>query len=65
MSRSVQAPETLPLDVPVDEEKVPGYKPEDYYPANPGDVLDGRFELLAKLGWGMSSTVWLARDTSW
>ncbi|KAK2594854.1 hypothetical protein QQS21_007442, partial [Conoideocrella luteorostrata] len=65
VSHSIQVPETLPLDVPVDEENVPRYNPEAFYPANPGDVLDGRFELLAKLGWGTSSTVWLARDNEW
>ncbi|KAH8765114.1 putative serine/threonine-protein kinase, partial [Hyaloscypha sp. PMI_1271] len=45
------------------EENVPGYRPEYFYPANPGDVLSGRYELKAKIGWGSSSTVWLARDT--
>lgn len=42
------------MDVSVDEENVPRYNPEAFYPASPGDVLDGRFELLAKLGWGTS-----------
>lgn len=55
-------PELLPPDVPIDEERVPGYKLEAYYPANPGDVLGGRFELKAKLGWGSTSTVWLAQN---
>jgi hypothetical protein len=53
----------LPLGIAVDEENVPGYRPEYFYPANPGDVLSGRYELKAKIGWGSSSTVWLARDT--
>ncbi|KAF4465040.1 kinase-like domain [Fusarium albosuccineum] len=64
-SRLSRVPETIPLDVPVDEENSPGYQPEAFYPANPGDILNGRYELVAKLGWGTSSTVWLARDTSW
>ena len=62
-SQSSQLPELLPLDVPVDEEIVPGYMPQYFYPANPGDVLNGRYELKAKIGLGSSSTVWLARDT--
>lgn len=62
-SRSSPVPESLPLGVPVDEENIPGYKPEIFYPANPGDVLNCRYELKAKIGWGSSSTVWLARDT--
>ena len=56
-------PELLPLGIAVDEENVPGYRPEYFYPANPGDVLSGRYELKAKIGWGSLSTVWLARDT--
>lgn len=64
-SRPSQVPEALPPDIPIDEENVPGYQPEVFYPANPGDVLNGRYELLAKVGWGTSSTVWLARNTSW
>ena len=56
-------PESLPLGVPVDEENIPGYRPEYFYPANPGEVLNCRYELKAKIGWGSSSTVWLARDT--
>ena len=62
-SQSSAMPESLPLSVPVDEENVPGYRPEYFYPANPGDVLNGRYELKAKIGCGSSSTVWLARDT--
>ncbi|POR33931.1 Protein kinase-like domain protein [Tolypocladium paradoxum] len=61
-SRVSPTPELLPLDTPVDEERVPGYKPEHYYPANPGDVLENRYQLDAKIGWGSSSTVWLAHD---
>lgn len=61
-SQSSPAPELLPLSVPIDEEKLPSYRSADYYPANPGDVLDGRYELKAKVGWGSTSTVWLAQD---
>ncbi|KAI0809836.1 hypothetical protein GGR55DRAFT_141679 [Xylaria sp. FL0064] len=63
-SQASQAPELIPSDVLVDEEIVPGYKPEHFYPANPGDILDNRYELKAKIGWGSSSTVWLAHDIS-
>lgn len=65
MSQAIPVPETLPPGIPVDEENAPHYDPEAFYPANPGDVLNDRFELLAKFGWGTSSTVWLARDTGW
>ncbi|EFR00913.1 CMGC protein kinase [Nannizzia gypsea CBS 118893] len=46
----------------VDEEICPGYNPNKFYPARPGDVLDNRYQILVKVGWGVSSTVWFARD---
>lgn len=52
----------LPIDEPVDEEVIPGYDSKAFYPAKPGEVLGGRYQLLVKVGWGVSSTVWLARD---
>jgi len=52
----------LPADVLIDEERGPGYRSELYYPANPGDVLNDRYQLLTKIGWGLASTVWLAQD---
>lgn len=35
---------------------------ERYYPARIGDVLSSRYQIVGKLGFGNSSTVWLARD---
>ncbi len=43
---------------------IPGYDPKYFYHPNPGDILDRRYELKAKIGWGTSSTVWLAQDIS-
>jgi hypothetical protein len=34
-----------------------------FYPAKPGEVLADRYQILVKVGWGVSSTVWLARDS--
>ncbi|KAG6195329.1 hypothetical protein E4U50_000310 [Claviceps purpurea] len=53
-------PELLPIEKLVDEERLPGYNFRNYYPANPGDVLDDKYRLVSKLGWGSDSTVWLA-----
>ncbi|PLN79814.1 protein kinase-like protein [Aspergillus taichungensis] len=47
---------------PVEEENTPYYDPRLFYPARVGDVLSDRYQLAAKLGYGSSSTVWLARD---
>lgn len=55
-------PTILPSDVPIEEELVQGYDPRYFYPVNPGDILNNRYEMTAKLGCGSSSTVWLGRD---
>ncbi|TPX24725.1 hypothetical protein DIZ76_010161 [Coccidioides immitis] len=52
----------LHQDEPVDEEICPGYNSKKFYPASPGEVLADRYQILVKVGWGVSSTVWLARD---
>lgn len=52
----------IPSHAVVDEERWPNYKPKDYYTARPGETLANNYQLLAKVGWGTSSTVWLARD---
>ncbi|RMZ75947.1 hypothetical protein DV738_g5249, partial [Chaetothyriales sp. CBS 135597] len=54
----------IPADVLVDEEVTPGYNWQVFYPAHPGELLDNRYELKTKVGWGSSSTVWLAEDIS-
>jgi hypothetical protein len=53
---------TLPPGILVDEEILPLYDPKYFYPAKPGEVLANRYQTLVKVGWGVSSTVWLARD---
>jgi hypothetical protein len=58
-----RSPTILPADVPIEEERIPGYDPKRFLPVNPGDLLNNRYETVAKVGWGTSSTVWLARDT--
>jgi hypothetical protein len=52
----------LPPGILVDEEISPVYDSKDFYPAQPGEVLADRYQTLLKVGWGVSSTVWLARD---
>lgn len=46
----------------VEEEKLPYYNREEYYPMHIGDVVGGHYQVVAKLGYGTTSTVWLARD---
>lgn len=46
----------------LEEERYEGFKKGRYYPVNIGDVLGSKYQVLGKLGFGVSSTVWLARD---
>lgn len=64
-AQATAAPKSLPSDIPIEEELIPGYDPKRFYHPNPGEILDGRFELKAKIGWGTTSTVWLAQDVRW
>ncbi|EDN08445.1 hypothetical protein I7I51_00067 [Histoplasma capsulatum] len=44
------------------EETLPGYQAELYYPVHVGEVFNQRYQVMGKLGFGVTSTVWLARD---
>ncbi|CAG8938723.1 unnamed protein product [Penicillium salamii] len=46
----------------VEEELIPSYKPENFYPARIGEVFNHRYQVVGKLGYGSSATVWLCRD---
>jgi hypothetical protein len=51
----------VPDATPIEEELLPGCKPENYYPIKIGQVLDSRYRVICKLGCGVGSTVWLAK----
>ena len=53
---------SIPEDRQFEEETNPGYKADRFYPVRIGEVFKSRYEVLAKLGFGMCSTVWLCRD---
>ncbi|KAB8223030.1 kinase-like domain-containing protein [Aspergillus novoparasiticus] len=46
----------------IEEETLPTHSPEKYYPAQQGEVSNDRYQVLAKVGYGVTSTVWFARD---
>ena len=46
----------------IEEETNPKYNPNAFYPAKVDEVLHDRYKLIAKLGYGMTATVWLAKD---
>lgn len=52
-----------PTNALLEEELVPDYNPNHFCQVTPGDsVGTGRYAVISKLGWGSTSTVWLARD---
>ena len=46
----------------IEEEEVPDYRADRLYPVRLGEVFEDRYQVLAKLGFGSSSTTWLAQD---
>ena len=46
----------------IEEEKNPRYNPNAFYPAKIDEVLNDRYRIITKLGYGMTATVWLAVD---
>ncbi|OCL05752.1 kinase-like protein [Glonium stellatum] len=46
----------------VEEERLPFYNRDAYYPMRIGAVIKDRYQVVAKLGYGTSSTVWLCHD---
>ncbi|WDK11934.1 protein kinase domain-containing protein [Colletotrichum graminicola] len=68
--RPHSTPRTFPVvgfnairqDQLVEEETMPEYSSEHFYPVRLGEVFNNQFQTVAKLGYGSSSTIWLARD---
>ncbi|EHK16493.1 uncharacterized protein TRIVIDRAFT_195425 [Trichoderma virens Gv29-8] len=52
----------LDPSIPIEEEKTPNYHADRFYSVYLGQVLNGRYQIATKLGYGANSTVWLARD---
>ncbi|KAJ4129205.1 hypothetical protein NW768_007740 [Fusarium equiseti] len=55
------APE-IDCSTPTEEEVTPLYHPDRFYPITLGQVLNERYQVATKLGYGGNSTVWLCRD---
>lgn len=48
----------------VEEESIPTYRPEKFYPVHIGEIFNHKYQVVGKLGYGSSATVWLCRDLS-
>ena len=53
---------TLPLDRKMEEEAHDSISKGRYYPVRIGDVLESKYQIVGKLGYGIGSTVWLANE---
>ena len=71
LRRAPQAPlrfpttgfEAIPVAQLLEEEMFDEFKAGDYYPVNIGELLaSDKYQVVGKLGFGSTSTVWLARD---
>jgi hypothetical protein len=49
-------------DYLLEGERITGFSKDILCPVNIGDVFASRYQVVAKLGYGVTSTVWLARD---
>ncbi|KAH7329486.1 kinase-like domain-containing protein [Stachybotrys elegans] len=54
--------EEIAADKDIEEETLPGYKADRFYPVRLGQVFQSRYQAVAKLGYGTASTIWLCRD---
>lgn len=48
-----------------DDEGSDGYRKGGYHVVTIGEVYNGRYRVIAKLGWGHFSTVWLCQDMNY
>ena len=52
----------IPVSETVEEECWFYYTPQSFYPVRIGDVLHSKYQVLYKLGYGTTSTIWMCRD---
>jgi hypothetical protein len=52
----------IPASETVEEEHWPWYTPQSFYPVRIGDVLHSKYQVLYKLGYGTTSTIWMCLD---
>ena len=46
----------------LEEERFDEFRAGQYYPVEIGDIYASKYQILGKLGFGTTSTVWLARN---
>jgi serine/threonine protein kinase len=53
------------LSEPFEEERLPWYDPDQFYPVRVGEIFDSKYKVVGKLGYGAYSTVWLCRNVKY
>lgn len=53
---------TIEPSIKVEEESLSFYDPRLFYPVRLGEVFQERYQVVAKLGYGGHSTIWLCHD---
>ncbi|KAJ5732598.1 hypothetical protein N7493_004079 [Penicillium malachiteum] len=53
---------SLPVDRAIEEETLPHYNPDQFFPVHIGNVLNDRYNVTGKLGYGAYSTSWLCQN---
>ncbi|KAG6902038.1 hypothetical protein C0995_005248 [Termitomyces sp. Mi166 len=52
----------IPISKNVEEELWDWYTPQSFYPVRLGDIIHSKYQVLYKLGYGTTSTLWICRD---
>ncbi|KAM5501700.1 hypothetical protein McanMca71_005162 [Microsporum canis] len=52
----------IDLSQRIEEERYGDYVAERYYPVHIGEIFQSRHQVITKLGFGATSTIWLCRD---
>ncbi|KKZ57827.1 hypothetical protein EMCG_05578 [[Emmonsia] crescens] len=47
---------------PIEVERLERYRPGGYHPLTLGDIIQSRYRVVHKLGYGAYSIIWLCRD---
>ena len=58
----IQGLNVIKDNVALEEKQFSEFSRGLYYPVSIGEVLSSRYQVVGKLGFGVTSTVWLARD---
>lgn len=53
------------VEGPIEEATLPTYRADLFHPTHPGQILNSKYRIISKLGYGAYSTVWLAENLSW